>query len=220
MVSTVSCESDFTELGKAVMNGGTVVFPTDTIYGLGTSPMSRIGIQKCFSVKERQTEKKLPVLFSNVAEAAKVVNFDKRAKLIASRFWPGQVSLVLPIGSVALPEELVGEDRTLAVRVPNHECCLNLITACGNSLIGTSANISGEPTFVDPNDISLAEFAKRADFFVKGVCGNSLLPSTILDLTKEEHVFVLREGVVPAREISAYLAKMSNTDFSFKAAKT
>ncbi|MDG6907337.1 MAG: threonylcarbamoyl-AMP synthase [Nitrososphaerota archaeon] len=220
MVSTVSCESDFAEVGRAVMNGDIVVFPTDTIYGVGTSPMSRTGIQKCFNIKERQMEKKLPVLFSGMTEAAKIVQFDKRAVLIAERFWPGQVTLVLPIGDASLPEELIGEDRTLAVRVPNHNCCLRLVTACGHSLIGTSANISGKPTFVDPDDHALNEFAKRADYFVKGGCGTSLLPSTILDITNNDHIAVLREGAVPVHEISAQLSKISNTDFSFKATKT
>jgi L-threonylcarbamoyladenylate synthase len=203
-----------------VSGGSTVVFPTDTIYGLGTTPMSGAGIERCFRIKNRQTEKKLPILFSSAEEAERLVAFDARARLIAERFWPGQVTLVLPMQDISLPRELYDEERTLAVRVPNHDCCLRLIASCGNSLIGTSANLSGTPSFVDPNDPSLIEFAAKADYFVKGNCGNSILPSTILDLTQKDTVLIVREGAVPSKNISDYLAKASNTDFSFKAIRS
>ena len=126
---------------------------------------------KCFEIKNRQVEKKLPVLFSNAEEAGKVVKLDERALLIAEEFWPGQVTLVLPMRNLSFPKELYGEDRTLAVRVPNHECCLRLIASCGNSLIGTSANPSGTPSFVNPDDPLLLKFAEKADYLVRGNCG-------------------------------------------------
>ena len=155
----------------------------------GNKPILRIGIERCFNIKNRQMEKKLPILFSNAKEAAKLVEFDDRAKLIADGFWPGQVSLVLPVKSAILPEELLGRDHTLAVRVPNHECCVRLITSCGNSLVGTSANVSGTSPFVDPEDPLLLEFARKADYFVKGICGKSRLPSTILESFQKRSYF-------------------------------
>jgi L-threonylcarbamoyladenylate synthase len=199
------------------LEGATVVFPTDTVYGLGASPRSEQGILKCFELKERQVERKFPVLFSSTEEANKMVELDERALLIARGFWPGQVTLVTPLRDIDLPVELYAEDRTLAIRVPDHECCLRLIASCGNSLIGTSANLSGNPPYVDPDDLSLLKFAEKADFFVKGGCGRSRLPSTILDLSRKEQILVVREGAVPSQKISDYLSKTSNTDFSFRA---
>jgi len=217
LVTTATCASDFGEVGRRVFAGGVVVFPTDTIYGLGTSPFSETGIRRCFDIKNRQTERKLPILFSSTNEAAKLVEFDERARLIADGFWPGQLTLVLPSRGLNLPEELLGNDRTLAVRVPNHECCLRLIASCGNSLIGTSANISGTPPFIDPDDHLLLEFASRADYFIKGPCGGSRLPSTILDLSRKDQISVIRDGAVSSKRIVDYLLSTSKTDFSFNA---
>ena len=219
MIAT-TCDSDFRELGRSVSEGKIVIFPTDTVYGMGTTPTSQRGILKCFEIKNRHIEKKLPVLFSNTEEASKVVKLDERALLIAKEFWPGQVTLVLPMRNVSLPKELYGEDRTLAVRVPNHECCLRLIASCGNSLIGTSANPSGAPSFVDPNDPLLLRFAEKADYLVRGNCGKNKLSSTILDLSRKDQILVVREGAVSGKRISDYLAKISSTDFSFRAIKS
>lgn len=219
-LNSVTCDSDFEEIGKKVLGGGTVIFPTDTIYGLGSNPRSDIGIEKCYEIKNRQVEKKLPVLFSSLGEAEKMVKFNPKARLIADRFWPGQVTMILSIKELSLPNRLHGENSTLAVRIPDHGCCLRLIASCGNSLIGTSANLSGTRPFADPDDSSLFEFAKRADYFVKGKCGNSKLPSTILDLSQEDRIVVVREGAVPSSSIFDYLTKTSSADFSFSATTT
>ena len=194
------------------------MFPTDTIYGLGSSPFSEVGIRRCFELKNRQIEKKLPILFSSYSHAASVVKMHERARFVAERFWPGQLTLVLPVSDRRVPRELLSEDGTLAVRVPDHKCCLRLIDACGSSLIGTSANISGSGPFTDPDDPALVDFGKSADYFVSGQCGKSRLPSTILDMSNNDKILVIREGAIPIKTISDYLAKTSSTDFSFNAA--
>jgi L-threonylcarbamoyladenylate synthase len=198
-----------------VIQGKTVVFPTDTVYGLGSSPLSQMGISRCYRLKKREAGKKMPVLLSSSKQAARIVKLNDRAKLIAEKFWPGQLTLVLPVLDRRIPQELLGDDDTLAVRVPNHDCCLRLINACGNSLIGTSANISGAPPFSDPSDPKLVDFAKGADYFIRGECGGSKLASTVLDLSRDDRILVLREGAIPGKVISDYLSKASNTDFSF-----
>lgn len=220
MVLVLDCESDFMELGESVRLGGLVVFPTDTVYGVGSSPLSEAGISRCFRIKLRKIEKKVPVLFSSLAEASEFVSFNELARLIAKEFWPGKVSLILPVKRIGLPPELVGEDQTLAVRVPNHACCQRLIADSGGSLIGTSANLSGQPPSTDPDDSSLFEFAKNADYFVKGPCGNDRLPSTVLDLSKDRRIAIVREGAVPRQMIADYLEKTSNAEFSLSTDKS
>jgi L-threonylcarbamoyladenylate synthase len=214
LIST-TCASDFFEIGRNVLQGKTIVFPTDTVYGLGSSPFSQSGINRCYQLKKRETGKKMPVLLSSSAEAARIVKLNDLAKLIAEKFWPGQLTLVLPILDTRIPRELLGSNNTLAVRVPDHECCLRLIAACGNSLIGTSANISGLPPFINPSDSGLVDFAEGADYFVLGECGGSKLASTVLDLSEDDTVSVLREGAIPSEMISDYLSKTNSTDFSF-----
>jgi L-threonylcarbamoyladenylate synthase len=217
LYSSTSCTSDFLEIGNGVLQGKTIVFPTDTVYGLGSSPFSQVGTRRCLELKKRPEEKKFPVLTTSLIEASKIVRMDERARLIARRFWPGQLTLILPCSDPRLPETLLSKDRTLAVRVPNHQCCLRLIAACGNSLIGTSANISGSSAFVDPDDPHLLDFARDADYFVKGNCGGSNSPSTILDVSKKDKISVVREGRIPSGVVLDYLENTSKTDFSFSA---
>ena len=220
MVLVLDCESDFKELGEAVRRGRLVVFPTDTVYGVGSSPLSEAGVSRCFQIKLRKIEKKVPVLFSSAIEASKFVNFNDLARLIIREFWPGKVSLILPVKRRGLPPDLVGEDNTLAVRVPNHACCQRLVADSGGSLIGTSANFSGQPPSTDPDDPSLSKFAENADYFVKGLCGTDKLPSTILDLSKKGQIAMVREGAVPRQAIADYLEKTSNAEYSLSTDKS
>ncbi len=212
---TLYCDSDLEAPSKDIVAGKVVIFPTDTVYGLGTNPWSAEGVRACYSLKKREGTKKIPVLVSNLLAAKLFVKFGKKSEALASKFWPGKLSIILPVVDPTLPIELVGNDRTLAVRMPLHECSLQLISACGGSLIGTSANISGEPPFTDPFDPRLVDLAQSADFFLSGSCGNLAgVSSTIIDATDENKIRVAREGAVPGAEVLGYLEKMSRTDNS------
>ncbi len=216
MSTKLDCSSSFQDIGRHIQRGSIVVFPTDTVFGLGTSPFSEIGIWKCFELKKREMEKKMPVLFSSIGEAEKLVKFDLRAKSLAQRFWPGQLTMILPVRNLQLPKVLIGDDMTLAARVPNHDCCLRLISSVGNCLIGTSANISGTGSFTDPNDPELEEFAMGADYFINGKCGEAKKPSTIVDLSSSDTISIVREGAVQTKLIADHL-NISSTDLSFNA---
>jgi L-threonylcarbamoyladenylate synthase len=212
---TLYCDSDLEAPSKEIIAGKVVIFPTDTVYGLGTNPWSVEGVKACYSLKKREGKKKMPVLVSNVLAAKLFVKFGKKSEFLASKFWPGKLSIILPVVDPKLPMELVGNDRTMAVRMPRHECSLRLISACGGSLVGTSANISGEPPFTDPFDPRLAELAQSAEFFLSGACGDlGGLSSTIVDATDENKIRIIREGALPGTDVLDYLEKMSSTDSS------
>jgi L-threonylcarbamoyladenylate synthase len=212
---TLYCDSDFEAPSKEILAGRVVMFPTDTVYGLGSNPWSAAGIRSCYSLKKRDARKKMPVLVDGVRTAKRFVRFGRTSELLASKLWPGKLSIILPVVDSTLSTELVGNDRTLAVRMPNHQCCLRLISACGGSLIGTSANISGEEPLVDPFDPKLVELSKAADFFLSGSCGSeSGISSTVIDATKENAIRIVREGAIPVSKITNYLEKMRSTDSS------
>jgi L-threonylcarbamoyladenylate synthase len=192
-----------------------VIFPTDTVYGLGTNPWSVDGVRRCYEIKKRDKGKKMPVLVSDFRAASQLVKFGVKSKSLAAAFWPGKLTIILRAENSTLPQELVGPERTLAVRIPNHECCLKLISACGGGLIGTSANVSGEEPFTNPFDPKLTELSSSADYFVAGSCGaSSGLSSTIVDATDENSLKIIREGAISASTVLAHLENMSNTDFS------
>ncbi|MCL4519121.1 MAG: L-threonylcarbamoyladenylate synthase [Thaumarchaeota archaeon] len=214
MVQIVDCDSDLIRVGSDVENGSVVIFPTDTVYGLGSNPRSSAGVSKCFELKRRDFGKHLPVLFDGIESASKFVTFEDTALRIATKYWPGALTIVLPLRETALPELLIGAAKALAVRMPNHECCLKLISRCGGSLIGTSANISGQKPFTDSEDKELLEFAEGADYFVKGRCGSAGVSSTVIDLTDSKKPRIIREGAIASSEILSYFEKTRRTDLS------
>jgi L-threonylcarbamoyladenylate synthase len=204
-------------VGEEIRSGKVVIFPTDTVFGLGSNPRLRDAVLRCFEIKGRLKEKQLPVLFSEIRFVEEFVEFNDASANLAEKFWPGKLSLVLPVKNIGLPFELIGDSGSLAVRVPNHDCCRKLIASCGGSLIGTSANISGSSPFTDPQDEDLANLAEKADFFVSGECSLEGKSSTVVDMTEPGTFRILREGAIPNDEILNQLEKTRSADFSFRA---
>jgi L-threonylcarbamoyladenylate synthase len=217
MTETLDCaELPRRDLASNISKGATVVFPTDTVYGLGSNPRSPEGARKCFVLKGRQTGKPMPVLFSSIEPMIEFVKVDHLSRSLGERFWPGALTIVLPLreGALLAPEVTCG-GGTLAARIPNHRCCLFLISSCGGSLIGTSANVSGEPPPTDPEDPKLLGFSKVADYFIKGPCGEANMASTVVDMTNSQPR-ILREGAISKEELLSHFEKTSKTDFSAK----
>jgi L-threonylcarbamoyladenylate synthase len=157
--------------------GGLVAFPTDTVYGLGCAASRPDAIESIYALKRRPAEKRVAILLgglSDVDGAAWLV--DDRATLLADRFWPGALSLVLRARAET--------DRTQSFRVPDHEVALGLLEAAGPMYV-TSANISDEPDTLDADDVLIA-FATQSDGLAAVVDGGRVpggTPSTVLDLS-------------------------------------
>jgi L-threonylcarbamoyladenylate synthase len=193
--------------------GKIVVFPTDTVYGLGTNPRIESAVNSCFELKERDDTKPFPLLFSEISTVGKFVELNQIAESLARKFWPGGLTLVLKAKpGLTLSQKLL-KNNTLAVRIPNHSCCLELIRACGGSLIGTSANKSGEAPFTDPNDTRLETFASTCDYFIRGQCFGKV-SSTVVSIESRDKIKIIREGAVPALKIRRYLEKTKIAAFS------
>ena len=129
---------------KKVRNGGLVVYPTDTVYGLGCDPLNHAAVRRLFEAKGRES-KPVPVLCASAEKAAGMVELSGRALELAQKHWPGALTIVAPLRR-SVPPQLSQGKPFLGVRVPNHPGCLELIAACGGWLTGTSANISGRPS--------------------------------------------------------------------------
>src|SRR2546428_2297244 len=136
-VRRVSAQS-IREAGKLVLGGGVIVYPTDTVYGLGCDPMNELAAERLFTIKGRGG-KPVPVLCNSSESASRLVRLSGVALRLAKEYWPGALTIVLPL-RVQLPELIHQGSGTLAVRVPNSRRCLELIAACGGYLVGTSAN--------------------------------------------------------------------------------
>ena len=94
----VSCDEDgISKTLRSYKNGGVIVFPTDTVYGIGCDPFKRDSVTKIYELKKRDGEKRFPILGTSKKELEKIVEFNSIAEKISHEFWPGQVTLLLPI---------------------------------------------------------------------------------------------------------------------------
>ncbi len=192
----VGCNTQGIELAvKTFHNGGLVVFPTDTVYGIGCDPYNSEAVNAIYKIKKRDKKKIFPVLGYSKDEIAKIAIFDEKLDRVAEKFWPGQVTLVLKIKEMTLKKSLKIEDK-IAVRVPNNKCALSLLKEC-KLIVGTSANISGMQSFKDPNECR-SKFTGY-DTFVDGGIISSIGESTIVEM--DDKLKILREGTISEKEI-------------------
>ena len=181
-----------------VKEGLLVVFPTDTVYGIGCDARNPAAIGAIYSAKGRSSLKAIPLLLSDQNVLYLVArSTSAQAEALASAFWPGGLSLVLE-RQPGLPAEIGGGD-TIAVRVPAHEELRTFISECGGFIAATSANLSGLPDALDAQ--SAAEyFGDAVDLIVDGGPAAGGTPSTVVDCTVTPPR-VLREGAIAASAI-------------------
>ena len=161
----VNCEREGIEkASKVIEDGGIVVFPTDTVYGIGCNPYNKDSAKKVYEIKSRDFAKPFPVLVYSKEIASKIAEFDEISEKLADKFWPGQLTILLKLKDEKLKESLNLSDK-IGLRVPNHKCTLALLEKC-HYLIGTSANVSGQPSFFDPQEC--IKSVENYDVFVDG----------------------------------------------------
>jgi len=183
--------------------GGIIAVPTDTVYGIAADIALPDAIERLFAAKGRPPEKAVAVLLADAAQAGELGIVSAAAAALAARFWPGGLTLVLPVRPDArLPRVLAGGAPTIGVRVPDHASPRALAAALG-PLPTTSANRSGE---ADARDA--AEIAERlGDALALVLDGGPIRggpASTVVDCTLE-WPSILRDGAIPSGEIAAAL---------------
>ena len=193
----VTCdERGIRAANDSIKKGGVVVFPTDTVYGIGCNPYNKDAINKIFKIKGRDKTKQLPVLGYSKNEIKEIAIFDEKSEKIADKFWPGPLTLILKVKDKKIQESL-GLQEKIAVRVPNHPCLLALLKEC-KLLVGTSANFSGQPSFNDSKRI-IGAFAGY-DVLLDG--GKIVDPgeSTIIQFEGNE-LKIVREGKIKSESL-------------------
>ncbi len=193
----VSCNKEGIEKASKIINqGGIVVFPTDTVYGIGCNPYNKDAVEKIYKIKSRDFSKPFPVLVYSKEIAERIALFDVFTKKIVERFWPGPLTIILKLTDKSLKKSLNLTDK-IALRVPNHKCTLELLKKC-NLLVGTSANISGHSSFTNPDECF--NNIQKYDIFVDGGIITSKSESTIIEIENEE-IKIIREGSLSYEEI-------------------
>ena len=191
------------EVLQAITQEDVIVFPTDTVYGIGASIFSPKALDKIFEIKNRPTDKSLIVLCANKVQLEEIVGpLSVDVNKIIDTFLPGGLTLILNC-YMPLPEEITRGKQTIGVRIPNHPLALELLKEIG-PLATTSANISGEPS---PTKIDMLNpVIQRVNYVFDDGETKQQIPSTILDCTKDEFV-ILREGAITLEEIQKVLHK-------------
>jgi L-threonylcarbamoyladenylate synthase len=175
------------EAVEVLNSGGVVIYPTDTLYGLGVNALEPEAVEKIFAVKGRDFSKPLPVIVKNMVWADELVYISPRNQEILKKVWPGKFTAVLPKKNI-IPEMVNAGASTLGVRIPDFVFIDKLLGKFGYPLTATSANISGEePT----NDIDriveiFSEREIKPDLVIDAGVLPPAEPSIIVDLTTDK----------------------------------
>ncbi|HEY7321627.1 MAG TPA: L-threonylcarbamoyladenylate synthase [Candidatus Binatia bacterium] len=188
---------------EALKRGRVIVFPTETLYGLGADALNDSCVEKIFELKGRDRRNPIPVLVANqdmlntlVAEVPTI------AQKLMHQYWPGPLTLVLP-GRKNLPKPLCNSAGGVGVRISSQPIANSLVKGMGRPLTATSANPSGkEPARTLQQARSY--FAGRIDFFVDGGTLTSKSGSTVVEVT-EDSIRIIREGDISAEELQRFL---------------
>ena len=193
----VECnEEGIKKTSQIIKEGGIVVFPTDTVYGIGCNPYNEKAVKKIYEIKSREKIKALPVLAYSIDIVKKIVVIDKFTENILQKNWPGPLTLILELKDQELKKSLNLQNK-IAVRIPDSDCTLKLLEKC-ELVVGTSANISGNASYTDPNNC--IKNIKNYDLFLNGGTITSKGESTIIEIENEE-IKIIREGVLKIEDI-------------------
>ena len=193
----ISCNNVGIQKAAQIINkGGIVIFPTDTVYGIGCDPYNQKAVLSLYKIKKREKTKPLPVIGYSKKELEKIAEFNDKAEKIAEMFWPGQITLILKVKDEKIRKSL-GLGKKIAVRVPNNQCALSLLKEC-KLLVATSANISGTTSLTDPNDCK--RDLNGYDLLIDGGILSDNGESTIVEID-ENKLRVLRSGSVSEEEL-------------------
>ncbi|MEX2430420.1 MAG: L-threonylcarbamoyladenylate synthase [Dehalococcoidia bacterium] len=162
--------------------GGVIAYPTDTVYGLGAVVFRADAVGTMFVIKGRARQQGVPVLIASDSQLREVaVDVPDTALALADRFWPGQLTLVLP-RHPRLPLAVTGGGPTVAVRLPDHPCPQSLISACGAPITGTSANKHGGPDPLSAEEVQ-RQLGHHVGLILDGGPSVRSVASTIIDMT-------------------------------------
>ena len=195
---TECCE----QLQKAVSslnNGDAIIYPTDTLYGLGVDAFNEAGLQNIFDIKGRSEQVALPLLVAGwdmVSDIAQDLN--ECGLKLSEKFWPGSLTLVFTANE-RVSKLVTGGRDTVAVRQPNHWIVLEIIKRFGGPIVGTSANLSGAQNLMNYGDLKTS-FGNRVGHIVS--CGPNPLGigSTVVDVSTGTPS-ILREGSISKEDI-------------------
>lgn len=181
------------EAARCILSGGIVVYPTETVYGIGANALDESSIARVYAIKRRPLDKPISIAVSSFDMLCEVVHVRPEDLDIMRRLLPGPVTFLVRKRSI-VPEILTAGSPLVGVRYPDHEIALRLIEMTG-PITSTSANITGARSPSDPREID-PEILSRVDMLIDGGRCRYAIPSTLVDLSTRR---ILRTGAMADR---------------------
>lgn len=176
---------------KILQKGGIIIYPTDTIYGIGCDIFNKQAIEKIYQIKKREKRKPMSIICSDLNQVSEYAVFSNTAYRLMKKILPGAYTFILK-ASPNTPKSFISKNKTVGVRIPDNQICLELVKQLGNPIITTSVNISTQEPYTDPEDI-IKNADPRIDLFIdSGILDNE--PSSVIDLSNEGSPKIIREG--------------------------
>jgi L-threonylcarbamoyladenylate synthase len=190
---------------QVLKGGGVIVFPTETLYGLGADALNNAAVEKVFQLKGRDPSNPIPVLVADQEMLHTLVaQVPTTAQKLIDRYWPGPLTLVLP-GQKNIPKPLCNPKGGVGVRISSQPIATLLVKGLGRPLTTTSANPSGkEPART--LEVAKNYFANRVDVFVDGGTLTSKSGSTVVEVM-EDSIKIIREGEISGFELRQFLGQ-------------
>lgn len=188
---------------EVIQAGGIIVYPTETLYGIGCSAMHRRALQRVQNLKKRAEPKPILVLVRSSEDVRQLVReIPESAGVLMKAFWPGPLTIVFP-ASPSVPRELTQGKGTIGIRIPSCAVCLRLLEFAGVPITSTSANLSGDSP-LDTIEAMRSVLTPGIDLYLDAGTLPPSKPSTVVDVTGPSPR-LLREGAIAADALQAYL---------------
>ncbi len=180
-----------TRVVEILEKGGVIAYPTDTTYGIGCSIFNKKGIERIYSIKQRERKKPFSFICSDLSDIARYAKVSNYQYKVMKRLLPGPYTFVLPAASI-VPDLLVTKQKTVGIRIPENNICLSIVRALGHPIITTSANRSGEEPIGDPAEVE-RHMGRQLDLVVDGGYLSTAVSSVVSLIN--DFPEVLRKGI-------------------------
>lgn len=188
---------DFAATVLALQAGLVVMYPTETFYALGTVCSNETAVRRIAVIKNRPLDKPFPLIAGSLEQVREFAELRGMAELLAKRFWPGPLSILLPCKKTFFPA-LCDVGGFIAVRVSSHPAARNLCLQTENLLVATSANFAGKMPACCLEDCDMDLFAMIDGYLAQEPFPSGGKPSTLVRIDGEQ-IVILREGAIPAQ---------------------
>lgn len=196
-------EQELKQCSEIIKNDGIIIFPTETVYGIGANATSQTAVEKIYEIKKRPRSKAINIMVSDINEIEKYAIIQNEIeKAIIQKFMPGPITIILEKKSI-IPDIVTAGNSKIGIRIPNNKIALEILNQCKLPIAAPSANISGEESGINIESIK-QDFEGKVDAFIDGGTSKLGQASTIVEVI-ENKIVIHRQGKITKEEIEKQL---------------